>query len=619
MVKPAMQSRLQPEAGQRDTSSNAPVLNVVPFDSTPARFLAQAARLGLRPAYFVRGIHGWEPHSWTEFAAEAQTAARALIALGVQRGDVVCILGFNRPEWVIMDHAAMMVGAVPAGIYWTSSADEVGYILNHSKAPVVLVENEDRYERVAVQRGKLPHLRHVVMMKGAAAHNGGTMTWEQFLALGDAYHQAELERRLNSISPEHPGTLIYTSGTTGPAKAVELSHGNLAWTAKALSGVFSLNETDRLISYLPLAHIAEQMGAIHNQALMGFSIYFARSIEELADHLKEVRPTVFFGVPRVWEKMLAAIQLKLSEATGVKAKLAAWAQSVGQRWHAGVLAGRSPSLGLRLQKALADKLVHGKVKAAMGFDQARLLITGAAPIAPETLLFFTGLDLSVYELYGQSEVSGPTSLNMPGAVKVGSVGKLIPGMEVKIADDGEILVRGPNVFQGYVGMPEQTAETLIDGWLHSGDLGRVDEDGFLYITGRKKDLLITSGGKNISPGNIEADLMNVPLIEHAVVCGDGRHFLSALITLKADALAEFAKHRNLPPVDLHAHPLVEETLRLAIDEINRHHARVANIRKFRVLDYTFTIEAGELTPTMKVKRKVVINKFQDVVESMYRD
>ncbi len=334
----------------------AQALRAVELESTPLRFLKTAQRLADRPAYYVRGDQGWEPHTWREFGADVQAAARSLVALGVQRGDVVCVLGFNRPEWSVMDFAAMMVGAVPAGIYWTSSADEVKYILNHSKAPVVLVENHERYERVVANAEALPHLRHVVMMKGAPAVHEWQLTWEQFLARGTPEQQAQVDARLQGIRPEHPGTLIYTSGTTGPAKAVELSHGNLSWTSSALGNLFSLDETDRVVSYLPLAHIAEQINAIHNQALMGHQIYFARSLDELADHLKEVRPTLFFGVPRVWEKMQTAIQARLATATGLKARMARWAMRVAEQWHRLDLDGKKPPLGLSLQKALAGRL-----------------------------------------------------------------------------------------------------------------------------------------------------------------------------------------------------------------------------------------------------------------------
>ena len=592
----------------------------VPFVAAPARFLVTAQERGAAPAYYERGDTEWQPTSWTSYAQQVQCAARALVALGVKPGEAVCILGFNRPEWVIMDLAAMMIGAVAAGIYWTSAASEVAYIIDHSRCAVLLVENEAQWAKVAQQRDALPRVQRVVMMRGANADDGWQISWNDFLALGEQKHQAEVHQRLAALGPNDLGTLIYTSGTTGAPKAVMLSHGNLAWTAVTLSGAFDSAPTDRLISYLPLAHVAEQLGAIHNHVTVGYAVYFAQSIESLGEHLKEVHPTIFFGVPRVWEKMHAAIAAKLAGATGVKAVLARWALGVGQRWHASQLAGKSPGVWLRTQKALASRLILQKVQVALGLDQARLMISAAAPIAPENLRFFTGLDLLIREVYGQSEDCGPTSISLVGSTRIGAVGKPLAGTEVRIADDGEILVHGPHVFHGYMGRPEDTAQTLVAGWLHTGDLGRFDGDGYLYVTGRKKDLLITSGGKNISPANIEAELMNLPLVEHAVVCGDGRHFLSALLTLKPDVLAAVLAGGGVSGVGgvgACQHPLVLAELQKGIDAINQNQAHVAWIRKFSVLAEPLSIDTGALTATMKIKRKAVLERHRDVVEKMY--
>lgn len=592
------------------------------FVPAPARFLVTARERGADPAYYMRDEAGWQPTSWQDYAAQVQQAARALVALGVQPGQAVCILGFNRPEWVIMDLAAMMVGAVAAGIYWTSAPGEVEYIIRHSGGAILLAEDDTQWAKLQESRSRLPGLRRVVMMKDASATDPLQMEWDAFLALGAADHQPEVDRRLSALRPDDLGTLIYTSGTTGMPKAVMLSHSTLAWTGMALAKAFGTTPTDRLISYLPLAHVAEQLGAIHNHVAIGYRLYFARSLESLRDHLTEVRPTVFFGVPRVWEKIHAGIAGKLDAATGFKAVLAAWALSVGRRWHEQVLQGREPGGWLNLQKAWASRLVYDKVKAALGMDQARLLISAAAPIAPETLRFFTGLDLLIREGYGQSEACGPTTVSLAGSTRIGSVGKPLAGTEVRIAPDGEIQVRGPHVFQGYLGMPEDTAQTLADGWLQSGDLGHFDADGYLYVSGRKKDLLITSGGKNISPANLEAELMDLPLVEHGIVCGDGRHFLSALLTLKPDALETFLQAHGVQGLDMAVaclHPLVLAELQKGIDDINRHQARVAWIRKFTVLPESLSIDTGALTATMKIKRKVVLERHREAVEAMYRD
>ncbi|RZI85168.1 MAG: long-chain fatty acid--CoA ligase [Rubrivivax sp.] len=589
------------------------------FVSTPARFVQTALRHADAPAYFVREAGGWQPTTWATHADQVDMAARALLALGVNPGDAVCVLGFNRPEWVIMDMAAMMIGAVPAGIYWTSPPQEVEHILRHSRSPVLLVDTDERGQMALSLRDQLPNLKHIIGMKGVAGQGAELLSWDAFMAMGESRLQTMVEYRLHGLKPQDPGTFIYTSGTTGPSKAVVLSHANLAWSAQALRQSLRATAQDRVISYLPLAHVAEQMISIHGPTVGAYPIYFARSLDELSEHLKEVRPTVFFGVPRVWEKMHAGIQAKLAGATGVKGKLARWALRVGSQWHESVLDGRVPGRWLSWQMKWAGKLVHRKVKEAIGLDQAHMLSSGAAPIAADKLRFMTGLDLVIREVYGMSETCGATSLSIDGATRLGSVGRPLPGVEMRIADDGEILMRGPHIFQGYAGSEQATAQAVQDGWLHSGDLGHLDADGYLFITGRKKDLLITSGGKNISPANIETDLMTLPLVEHAVVCGDGRHYLSALLTLDQEALSALATKQALSGQGLHRHPLVLAELQAGVDLVNGRQARVAQVRKFSVLPANLSIQAGELTPTLKVKRQAVITRYQDVVEQMYAE
>lgn len=622
-LNPSASSRLAHAAEASSAPSNRSNA-YADFVSPPAQLFMTAERLSSKAAYWVRDDAGWQATNWTDYAQQIRTAARALLTLGVARGDAVAILSFNCPAWSITAFAAMSIGATPVGIYWTSSTADIEYVLNHCKAPVLLVEDTQRLDKVSACAGALLHLRTIVQIKGEPDNDGGgkaLLNWSAFMARGSTAQAAEQDRaiaqRLAAITASDIGTLIYTSGTTGPSKAVVLSHGNLWWTATTMIQMFHADERDRLLSYLPLAHIAEQLGSMHNQAYAGFAVYFARSIELLGDHLKEVKPTIFFGVPRVWEKMQAAIEGKLASATGFKASMAKWAMDVGQRWHALDMAGHRAGPWLSVQKTLAHRLVYRKVQQALGFDQARLLSTGAAPISPDSLRFFAGLNVVVRELYGQSEACGPSTISLADSTRVGSVGKPLPGTEIRVADDGELHVRGPHIFQGYLGQATATAQTMQDDWLMTGDLGHIDEDGYVFITGRKKDLIITSGGKNISPANIEAALMDSHLIEYAVVCGDGRHYLTALLTLEEPSLDAFARQHGIHSNNLHAHPQVLDALQQAIDHVNEKQARVAQIRKFAVLTQPFTIEGGELTATLKVKRKVVLDRQQALIQSLY--
>jgi long-chain acyl-CoA synthetase len=444
------------------------------------------------------------------------------------------------------------------------------------------------------------------------------MTWAEFLAKGDDVADERVLERMHALQPQGLATLIYTSGTTGPPKGVMLSHENIAWTAECAAKMTGITSSDRALSYLPLSHIAEQMFSIHGHITSGLSLYFAESLEKLPENLKEVRPTLVFGVPRIWEKFHAGLSTKLSEAKGAKAKLAKWARAVGRDVSDFKANGKDLPFVLSLKYAVANKLIFSKVKAAIGLDAGRMHVSGAAPVAKEVLEFMASLDIVINEVYGQSEDTGPTTFNTRGKVRFGTVGQTLPGVEVKIADDGEICVRGKNVFLGYYKEPEATAETLIDGWLHSGDLGAFDKDGFLTITGRKKEIIITAGGKNIAPKNIEAALKNHPLVGEAVVIGDRRKFLSALVTLEPEAAARFAAEHNIQDVaNLHHSALVRTEIQKCLDEVNREFARVEQVKKFTVLPRAFSMDTGELTPTLKVKRKVVNDVWSKEIEAMY--
>jgi len=587
----------------------------VSIDTIPSRLFRQQRIRPAQPAYLEKKHGSWRTTTWHEYADLVKRAGKALIALGLEpnkaRGaegvPTVCILGFNRPEWVITDLATMAIGGAPAGIYTTCSASEVQYIIHHAESKVVLVENEEQYKKVASKKSELPHLKHIVLMRDAAKPDDPmVLTWDEFLKKGDSVEDQRFFQRIDALEPEGLATLIYTSGTTGPPKGVMLSHKNLAWTAAKAQELTDITSADVSLSYLPLSHIAEQMFSVHGPVTAGMSIWFAESIDKVPDNLKECRPTVFFGVPRIWEKFYAGIKGKMALADEKKKKLLDWAMAVGARAAQFRSRGTPMPLPLLAQYKLAQKVIFSKLKQAVGLDRGRFFVSGAAPIAREVIEFFASLDILIYEVYGQSEDTGPTSFNRPNRTKFGSVGPAIPGVDVRIAKDDEILVRGPNVFLGYYKEPQATAETLIDGWLHSGDLGIFDDEGFLAITGRKKDIIITAGGKNVTPKNIEHALKQNPLIAEAVVIGDRRKYLTCLITLEPDQAKKFGGDAQ-----------VRAEIQKQVDRVNQDLARVEQIKKFAILEKAFTVETGELTPTLKLKRNVVQKKFAREIDSLY--
>ena len=587
------------------------------MDSIPKRLFEQAQRRPDAAAYLVKQNGVWKATSWSTYAKEVAQAARALIALGFEPGQRVCILGFNRPEWTILDLAAMAAGGAPAGIYTTCSPEEVQYIVHHSEAPLVLVENASQYAKVAAKRAELPHLKHVVVMKGPKVE--GALSWEDFMARGDAVSEKEVHDRIAALEPSGLATLIYTSGTTGPPKAVMLTHENLSFTASVIRDVSAIDAGERTLSYLPLSHIAEQMATIHGPISGGSAVYYAESIDKLADNLKEVRPTLFFGVPRVWEKFHAAIVAKSADAPPARKRVAQWARGVGARVRALKNQGKEPTGSLAIQYKLASRIVFSRVKEAIGLDQAITLVSGAAPIAREVVEFFGSLDINIQEIYGQSEDTGPTSFNMIGKTKYGSVGVPIPGVIVKIADDGEIMVKGKNVFAGYFKDEEATRATLSDGgWLHSGDLGQFDAEGFLHITGRKKEIIITAGGKNITPKNIEAGIKGTcDLVAECVVIGDRRPYLTALVWLEPDAAKKYLVERGASGTPPHLSPDIREAIQKAVDAGNEKLARVEQVKKFTICERPLGIETGELTPTLKIKRNKVSASFAKEIDAMY--
>ena len=561
----------------------------------------------------------WRSISWRNYNNKTKEVAKSLMALGHGEGAVVAILSANRPEWIIAALGAMRVGGVSAGIYASCASEEISYILSHSEAPVLVVEKPEQLERVLKAWPEVPTLKTIVTLNDSTVTDDDrVISWQTFIDLGVDVDDARVDVALENLRPSTVGDYIYTSGTTGPPKAVMLTHENLEWTGAVMGGLVDMSASDVALSYLPLAHIAEQMASILMPLIYGTQVFFCHDGLQVANFLQEVRPTTFFGVPRVWERFESGIKEQLNQTEGAKATLVEGARATSLKYHAEKNAGRTPARFLDARFQAANKVILSKIHKAVGFDRCRVYVSGAAPIQTSTIEFLTSVGMPIVELYGQSEGSGPTSTNLPGANKHGTVGLPMPGVEVKIADDGEILLRGKNVFAGYSKNPEATAETLIDGWLHSGDLGTLDADGYLSIIGRKKDIIITSGGKNIAPQNIEEALMGIDIVSSAVVCGDQQRYLIALLTLEPAAAGRFAEQHGLDPDTMHESEVVREHLIEAIArDVNPVMARVEHIRNFSVLAKDFSTESGELTPTFKIKRNVVNEMHSDAIEATF--
>lgn len=587
----------------------------MPADTVPARLFRRAAETPDRPATYTRVDGEYRPTTWSGYADEVRRAAKALIAAGMEPGGHAAMIGFNRAEWVVLDLACMAAGGAPVGIYTTSSSEEIEYVVSHAGVETLLVADLDLLDRVLARREGMPTLRTIVAARGMP-HHPEAVPWERFLASGDHLPDRVVEERVAALGTGDPGTLIYTSGTTGPPKGVTLTHHNLAWTSDRAGDLVSLSPEDRLISYLPLSHIAEQMFTIHGAITHGFSIWFAVSAETFPEDLREVRPTIFFGVPRVWEKMQGAIAARLAEATGLKARLAAAARRVGLRHTRAVVEGNRVGPWLAARYALFDRLVYRRIREAIGLDACRFAISGAAKIPLATLEFFAGLGIPIYEVYGLSETSGPSTFNGVGRGRLGSAGPPFPGVEVRLADDDEILVRGGNVFAGYHHDPEATAAVFEDDWFRTGDLGRWDEDGYLHITGRRKEIIVTAGGKNIAPVNLESALEGSPLVSGAVLVGEGRPYLTALITLDPTVAGALAAEQGATG-PLHEAPVVREAIQALVDQVNATVARAAQIKAFAVLPRELSIDEGELTGTLKARREVVLDHFADTVAALY--
>jgi long-chain acyl-CoA synthetase len=582
-------------------------------ETVPALFQHTAARRPDQPALFFKSGERWVPINWSEYGKAVSRLGNALLAEGLHAQDRVAIWSVNRPEWQIADLAILHAGLVTVAIYQSDAPDQVKYLLTHSESKVLIVEHRKLLDQVIAMRRELPGLQRVILIEGDAPEGEGwVVSWEQAMRRGDEFGRGRpglLASRWQALEPDDMASLIYTSGTTGIPKAAMLTHRNLTWTAIATLECFRGDANDRVVSYLPLAHVLERVVSHLRQLCTGCQVYFCPSIDQVREVVHEVHPTYFTSVPRLWEKMFAGIRAEMDKVRGPRRMIRDWALLMGALRTSAYEHGKSPSPWVAWQWSLADRLVFTKIRAKLGFDKVQICISGSAAVSPDILRFFYGLGIEILEGYGLTETTAPASFNRPGEARFGTVGRPLPGVTIQIAPDGEILVKGNNVFSGYFKDVKATREALVDGWLHTGDIGEIDKDGFLKITDRKKDLFKTSGGKYVAPGAMETGLRDHRGIAQAVVLGDGRPFVTALITLDPD-VAETKDGPN----DARARRLVDE----AVADVNRGLSHPEQIKKWTIMEADFVV-GDELTPTMKVKRKRIVEKYRAQIEALYSE
>lgn len=575
-------------------------------------------------AFRVREGDDWQPITFAEYGTAVDEVAAGLLAAGIPAGAFGAILSGNRPEWHEADLGMIHAGIVSCPIYPTSSVSQVRYILEHSEAVVLFVEDEEQRAKVEAVRTDVPGLERCVVMSGEGCDGELYVAWDDHRAQGRAHlegHAGELAARRDAATGDQLMAVIYTSGTTGPPKGTMLSHHNAVWTLASLDQVMTGGTEDRKLSFLPLSHVAERTASEYLQLQQGFEIWFNTGAEQLGEELKACRPTVQFVVPRVLEKQYDGIYKLLDSLPEEQRTKARQAIELGKQRTRAEQRGESLPEELEAAWQGANEQLFGMARGALGYDALRILISGAAPIALELLEFFRAIGVPLLEVYGQTEVHGPTTIDRPEAYRLGTVGPAIPGGEVRLAEDGEILYRGENICMGYYKNDQATRELIDDdGWLHSGDIGTLDDDGYLKITDRKKDIIITAAGKNIAPQEIEQKLKFSPWVSQAVVIGDRRKFVSALITLDEDTVTQFAEQKSIAHgsfAELTRHPDVVALVEAHVAEVNDELANVEKVKAFRILDEDFTVDAGTITPTLKIKRKPIAERYGDAIEGMY--
>ncbi len=597
------------------------------LETVPQVFKRTVREYGDRVAMRKKESGLWHDITWNKYYRLAKHVGSALISIGLQKGDCVSIIGDNCPEWVIIDMGVQCAGGVAVGVYSTNAWQQVEYVIQNSESKFFFVENEEQLDKWLHFRDQVPFLKKVIVwdLKGLRNFKDPiVMTYDDLLemSLGIVEKDPNLfEDHMEKVTPEDLSVLIYTSGTTGPPKGAMLTHRNVTWTGRAIARENPVYDTDEVMSFLPLCHIFERLFSVFGHIIHGYTVNFTESLDTVTDNMREISPTVGYAVPRIWEKYLSAVYIRISDATWFKKLVFSTALKIGQRRATLKMNFKPIPFYVEALYQLVYLAVFRKLKEKLGFDRLRIAYSGAAPISPDVLHFFQSIGVNLIEGYGQTEGTGVTCVSRVDKVKIGTVGPPLTGTEVRIAEDGEILVRSPSVFKGYYKDPKATNEALRDGWLYSGDIGELDEDGYLRITDRKKDIIVTAGGKNITPQNIENRLKFGPYIYDAVVIGDKRRFITCLIMIDEENVVKYAQDNKIQfstYKDLAQNPEIIKLIQAEVNRVNETLSSVEQVKKFTILPKRLYEEDGEVTPTMKVKRRYVNKAFNDLIEAMYQ-
>ena len=596
-------------------------------DTIAKSFLLAVETRGDKPAIREKRFGIWQPTSWREWLQISKDVAYALHAIGFRPGDVASIMANAVPEWVFADMGILCAGGVSSGIYPTDSAAQVEYLVNDSRTRVIFVEDEEQLDKALACRSRCPTLERIVVfdMEGLSAFSDPmVLSLAEFSALGRNHAQgreALWEEMVASRSSNDLAILVYTSGTTGPPKGAMHANRSVVHQMRHANDFIPASDSEERLVFLPLCHVAERVGGYYTSLALGSVMNFAESPETVPDNLREVQPTVFLAVPRIWEKFYSGVAIALKDATSFQNWMYKQALAIGNRMTDYRLEGRTPPVWLRLADRAAYWLVFRNIRRMIGLDRCHVAFTGAAPIAPDLIRWYLALGLDMREVYGQTENCGVATLMPSDQIKLGSVGKAVPWGEVKLSPQGEILLKGDFLFDGYLNQPEKTAETIdAAGWLHTGDVGTLDNQGFVKITDRMKDIIITAGGKNVTPSEIENQLKFSPYVSDAVVIGDKRPYLTCLVMIDHENVEKFAQDHNIPFTNyasLCRAAEIQDLIWREIEVVNANFARVETIKKFMLIERQLTPEDEELTPTMKLKRNFVNKRYAGEIDAMY--